>query len=110
MEERGAALRQAVAQAGGLTEIDRMLATRRDLTRADHEMLRSWRDDAVRGVFEVRATGRHAVTVLNLEDDLGYRVYGELGEPGQLRSGMFVSGTLLPLTADDADDGAWLAS
>ena len=108
--ERGAALRQVLARAagpGGLSEIDRILATRRDLSRADHEMLRSWRDDAVRGVFEVRATGRQAVIVLNLVDDLGYRVYGELGEPGQLRSGMFVSGTLLPLTADDA---AWLAS
>jgi hypothetical protein len=38
--ERGVALRQAVARAGGLTAIGRLLASRRDLTRADQRLLR----------------------------------------------------------------------
>jgi len=105
--ERGEALRQAMTEAGGLAAIGRLLASRRDLTRADHQMLLSWQDDAVRGVFEITATGGPGVTMLNLVDDLEYRVYGLPGAPGQLAPGMFVSGTLLPLTADDE---AWLPS
>ena len=103
--ERGEALRQAVAEGGpgGLAAIDRILAARRDLTRDDRELLLCWRDDAVRGVFEVRAASGPAVTALNLVDDLEYTVYGLPGA----RPGVFVSGTLLPLTDDDT---AWLAS
>jgi hypothetical protein len=107
--ERGAALRQAMARAGGP---DALLASRRDLARTDQRMLLAWRDDAVRGVFEVRSAGRGsatAVTVLNLVDDLEYRVYGLPGPVGADTSisGTFISGTLLPLTDDDE---AWLAS
>jgi hypothetical protein len=98
--ERGEALREAVALAGGLPAIGRLLASRRDLTRADQELLRWWQDDAVRGIFEVRAAGTRTVTVLNLVDDLEYRVYGATPDVGT-----FVSGSLLPLTADDE---AWL--
>ncbi len=119
--ERAGMLRAAVTQAGGPAAIGRVLASRRDLTRADRQTLLWWQDDAVRGIFEVlrpagrtagpaagaaagQSAGPSAVTVLNLVDDLGYRVYGAAG---QLEPGMFVSGTLLPLTADDE---AWLAS
>jgi hypothetical protein len=100
--ERGSALRQAVAQAGGLPAIGRLLASRRDLTRADQQLLRWWQDDAARGIFEVRAAGAHHVTMLNLVDDLEYHVYGAKPD-----FGAFVSATLLPLTADDE---AWLLS
>jgi hypothetical protein len=100
--ERGGALREAVAHAGGPDAIGRLLASRRDLTRADQEMLRWWRDESVRGIFEARDCGPLASTVLNLVDDLEYRVYGERGGLGK---GMFVSAALLPLTADDE---AWL--
>jgi hypothetical protein len=105
--DRGAALRRALAQAGGLPEIDRFLAARRDLSRADREMLLGWAEDAVRGVFEVRAlpaSKAAQVIVLNLVDDLEYRVYGLAEAPAP---GSFVTGTLLPLTEDDE---AWLAS
>jgi len=102
--ERGLLLRRAVAEAGGLAAIDRLIATRRDLTRADQQMLRAWQDDPVHGVFEVRAAdiGNPVITVLNLVDDLEYKIYGL---PGLLAPGMFLSGTLLPLTDDDT---AWL--
>jgi len=89
-----------VAQAGGPAGIGRLLASRRDLTRADQQLLRWWQDDAVPGVFEVRAAGPRSVTVLNLVDDLEYVVYAARPAPGT-----FVSGALLPLTADD---DAWL--
>ena len=103
--ERGVALRRAVARAGGLTAIGRLLASRRDLTRADQQLLRWWQDDAVRGIFEVRAADAATVTVLNLVDDLEYRVYAAQSAAPRLAPGTFVSGTLLPLTDDDE---AWL--
>jgi len=100
--ERGRALREAAAQAGGLAAIGRLLASRRELTRADQQLLRWWRDDAVRGIFEVLNAGPDAVTLLNLVDDLEYRVYDALPD-----AAAFVSGTLLPLTEDHE---AWLLS
>jgi hypothetical protein len=102
--ERGSALRQEMTEAGGLAAIGRLLASRRDLSRADQQMLLSWQADAVRGVFEITATGEPpAITALNLVDDLEYRVYGLQGRT----AGTFMSGALLPLTDDDQ---AWLPS
>lgn len=101
--ERGMALRQALAAAGGLAGIDRFLAANRNIARADRELLLDWADDAVRGVFEVRQAGQ-APVVLNLVDDLEYRVYGLEQSPA---AHAFISGTLLPLADDDS---AWLAS
>ena len=100
--DRGMALRQALAAAGGLAGIDRLIAASRN--RADRELLLDWAADAVRGVFEVRQAGASAVTVLNLVDDLDYRVYGLGQEPPP---GAFITGTLLPLADDDS---AWVAS
>ena len=102
--ERGMALREALAQAGGVGAIDRFIAASRNLTRADREMLGGWADDPVRGVFEVRSADDHAISALNLVDDLYYRVYGLARQPAQES---FITGTLLPLTDDDE---AWLAS
>jgi len=102
---RGEDLKRALAEAGGLTVIDRFLAARRDLDRTDRELLRGWRDDAVRGVFEVQAAGSALITTANLVDDLEYRVYSEPSV--QVSAGMFLVGTLLPVTAGP---GAWLVS
>jgi hypothetical protein len=101
--ERAIALRGALAAEGGLGALDRLVATNRNLARADRELLLDWADDAVRGVFEVRQAGR-APVVLNLVDDLEYRVYALAESPP---SRAFISGTLLPLADDDS---AWLAS
>jgi len=103
LTDRGMGLRQALAAAGGLPAIDRFLAANRNLARADRELLLDWADDAVRGVFEVRSARAAAVTVLNLVDDLEYRVHGLAQRPPPHG---FVTGTLLPLADDDS---AWLA-
>lgn len=102
--DRGMALRQALAAAGGLAAIDRFLAANRNLPRADRELLLDWAGDAVRGVFEVRRGGP-APLLLNLVDDLDYRVCGIAGTPPPPHT--FVTGTLLPLAGDDS---AWLAA
>lgn len=102
--DRAIALRQALAAAGGLAGIERFLAANRNLPKPDRELLLDWADDAVRGVFEVRQAGQAASTVLNLVDDLEYRVYGLAQPPPQ---NALVIGMLLPLTDDDE---AWLAS
>lgn len=104
--ERGTALRASLAQAGGPSAAGRLLAARRDLPAADRELLSWWRDDAVRGVFEAVGTGPDSPELLNLVDDLTYQVH-ELAPAGPVTEGMFVSGTLLPLTEDDT---AWLAA
>jgi hypothetical protein len=107
----GMALRPALARDGGPLTADRFPAARRDLSGQDRQLLEWWREDAVRGIFEITAdagsgsgSATAAVTVLNLIDDLEYRVYGF---PGRAEPGMFAAGTLLPLAEDDS---AWLAS
>lgn len=104
---RGIALRASLTEAGGPAAADRLLTARRALSTGDRELLAWWRDDAVRGVFEVRAVdGPDSLELLNLVDDLPYRVHGFTASPPSA-AGMFASGTLLPLTDDDT---AWLAA
>ena len=83
---RAAQLRQELGAAGGLAAVERLIAARRELSRADRDLLLDWADNSVRGVFEVRGAARPggdaAVTALNLIDDLDYRVYGLRGHAG----------------------------
>ena len=62
----------------GKTMLDQFLAGRPDLTAADREMLRGWRDP-VEGIFEIRGKDRDSLVLLNLLDDLEYRVYSNMG-------------------------------
>ena len=123
---RAVELRHAIAQAGGLAAVERFIGTQRGLTRAERDLVLDWADNSVRGVFEVPVSearvsegrvsgakdfeaqtaqgGPGVVTVLNLVDDLAYRVYGLGSAP---EAGGFFAGTLLPLTRDDS---AWLAA
>ncbi len=117
--ERAIQLRQSLGAAGGLAAAERFVATQRKLSRADRDLVLDWVGNNVRGVFEVRSIARRdsageAVIVLNLVDDLDYRVYGlrtapAEGAPGEetLAPGAFFAGTLLPLAEDDS---AWLAA
>jgi hypothetical protein len=109
--ERAVALRQQLGAAGGLAAVERFLGTQRGLSRADRDLVLDWAGNSVRGIFEVRAVARRdsageAVIVLNLVDDLEYRVYGLALAAGEGAGGFF-AGTLLPLAEDDS---AWLAA
>jgi hypothetical protein len=57
----------------GKTVLDQFLAGRPDLTAADREMLRGWRHP-VEGIFEIHRKDRDALVLLNLIDDLEYRM------------------------------------
>lgn len=89
----------------GETVVDRFVAEREGLDRADIELLLSWKT-VVEGVFEVRAVDGAAVLLFNLVDELVYRVFSNLGDRAfdTLAPGTYVVGRLIPLGAD------WLIS
>jgi hypothetical protein len=68
----------------GKTVLDQFLAARPDLTAADREMLRGWRDP-VEGIFEIRRKDPDSLVLLNLIDDLEYQAYSNMG-PGRFPS------------------------
>jgi len=92
----------------GKTMLDQFLAGRPDLTAADREMLRGWRDP-VEGIFEIRRKDRDSLVLLNLLDDLEYRVYSNMGPAAfrRLPKGGFVHVRLVPICPVP---GAWLVS
>ncbi len=92
----------------GKTVLDEFLASRPDLTAADREMLRGWRDP-VEGIFEVRGKDRDAIVLLNLIDDLEYRTYSNMGPAifRPLPKGSFVHARLVPV---GPVPDAWLIS
>jgi hypothetical protein len=92
----------------GKTVLDQFLAGRPDLTAADREMLRSWRDP-VEGIFEIHSKDRDALVLLNLIDDLEYRAYSNMGPAAfrRLPRGGFVHARLVPICPVP---GAWLVS
>jgi len=92
----------------GKTVLDQFLASRPDLTAADREMLRGWRDP-VEGIFEIRRKDRDSLVLLNLLDDLEYRVYSNMGPAAfrRLPKGGFVHVRLVPICPVP---GAWLVS
>ena len=92
----------------GKTVLDRFLAGRPDLTAVDREMLRGWREP-VEGIFEIRRKDRDSLVLLNLLDDLEYRVYSNMGPAAfrRLREGGFVHVRLVPI---GPVPGAWLVS
>jgi hypothetical protein len=90
------------------TVLDQFLAGQPDLTAADREMLRGWRDP-VEGIFEIRGKDRDSVVLLNLLDDLEYRTYSNMGPAAfrRLPKGGFLYARLVPIRPVP---GAWLAS
>ncbi|MCC9309379.1 hypothetical protein LN042_20225 [Kitasatospora sp. RB6PN24] len=92
----------------GATVVDRFVASRRDLTDDDREILLGWRDP-VEGIFEIRRKDGDALVLLNLVDDLEYRTYSNVG-PGAFRGvskGGFLLTSLVPV---HSVDGVWLIS
>jgi hypothetical protein len=92
----------------GKTVLAQFLAGWPDLTTADREMLRGWRDP-VEGIFEIRRRDRDSLVLLNLIDDLEYRVYSNMGPAAfrPLPAGGFAHVRLVPISAVP---GAWLVS
>jgi len=92
----------------GKTILDQFLAGRPDLTAADREMLRGWRDP-VEGIFEIRGKDRDSVVLLNLLDDLEYRTYSNMGPAAfrRLPKGGFLYARLVPICPVP---GTWLVS
>ena len=92
----------------GKTVLGQFLASRPDLTAADREMLRGWRDP-VEGIFEIRRKDRDSLVLLNLLDDLEYRTYSNTGPAAfrPLPKHGFVQARLIPLRPVP---DAWLAS
>jgi hypothetical protein len=92
----------------GKTVLDQFLAGQPDLTAADREMLRGWRDP-VEGIFEIRRKDLDALVLLNLIDDLEYRAYSNMGPAAfrRLPKGGFVHARLVPICPVP---GAWLVS
>jgi hypothetical protein len=84
---------------GGETVLDRFVRHRgRELAPADREMLLGWRD-VVEGIFEVRHKHKDSVGLLNLLDDLDYRVYANTGPAAflQVPKGGFVLARIVPI-------------
>jgi hypothetical protein len=92
----------------GKTVLDQFLASWPDLTAADREMLRGWRDP-VEGIFEIRRKDRDSLVLLNLLDDLEYRAYSNMGTAAfrPLPQRGFVRARLVPIRPVP---GAWLVS
>jgi hypothetical protein len=92
----------------GKTVLNQFLAGWPDLTTADREMLRSWRD-AVEGIFEIRRKDPDSLVLLNLIDDLEYRAYSNMGTAAfrPLPRRGFVRARLVPIHPVSE---AWLVS
>lgn len=92
----------------GKSVLDQFLVSRPDLTAADREMLRGWRDP-VEGIFEIRRKDRDSLVLVNLIDDLEYQAYSNVGPPAfrRLPKGGFVHARLVPICPVP---GAWLVS
>ena len=92
----------------GKTVLDQFLASWPDLSAADREMLRGWRDP-VDGIFEIRGRDSGSLILLNLVDDLEYRTYSNMGPAAfrPLPKHGFVYARLVPI---GPLPDAWLVS
>jgi hypothetical protein len=92
----------------GKTVLDQFLASWPDLSAADREILRGWRDP-VDGIFEIRGRDGDSLILLNLVDDLEYRTYSNMGPAAfrPLPKHGFVYARLVPI---GPFPDAWLVS
>lgn len=67
------------AEQGGATVLENYLANETHLAPKDRELLESWRDRAVFGVFQVVRRKGDTLTLMNLVDDLSYTTYSTMG-------------------------------
>ena len=62
----------------GKTVLEQFLASWPDLSAADRDLLRGWRDPVDR-IFVIRGRDADSLILLNLVDDLEYRTYANMG-------------------------------
>ncbi len=84
--------------ADGLTVLDHFVTAHPGLPEQDRQMLLSWRD-VVEGVFEVQRRDGNALLLLNLIDELTYRVHSNTGTAvfAQMPRRSFVITRLVPV-------------
>jgi hypothetical protein len=82
----------------GTTVLDKFIQENQDLPAAEREMLQGW-STQVDGIFELRRKHEDSLSVLNLIDDLEYRVYTNASPQafGSLREGEFLVSRLVPV-------------
>ncbi|MBG6138318.1 hypothetical protein [Longispora fulva] len=82
----------------GRTVVEEFVAARRDLTEQERDLLLGWRE-VVEGVFEVQARDGDALIMVNLIDDLRYRVRSNMGPAvfRQMPRRSFVITRLVPI-------------
>jgi hypothetical protein len=92
----------------GKTVLDQFLASWPDLSAADREMLRGWRNP-VDGIFEICGRDGDSLILLNLVDDLEYRTHSNMGPDAfrPLPKHGFVYARLVPI---GSFPDAWLVS
>lgn len=93
--------------ADGWTILEKFVADASDLTDDDRSMLLGWRD-SVEGIFRVRRRDGEAVELVNVLDELTYRVWSNIGPHilRALRPGTFLLTRILPVGHDWVLSGA----
>jgi hypothetical protein len=83
---------------GGRTVVETFVSAHPELAEADRQMLLGWRD-VVEGVFEIRERDGDAITVVNLIDELTYRVHSNAGPvpAASTEPGSFMIGRIVPI-------------
>ena len=89
----------------GRTVVDHFIRAHRELPERERAMLLGWRDP-VEGLFEVGPRDGATLLMVNLVDEMTYRVHSNLGPAGlaPLRRGGFAVARLVPI------EGEWLVS
>jgi hypothetical protein len=82
---------------GGRTVVEQFVSERRKLPQEEREMLLGW-GDVVEGLFDVKERDGEALVVVNLLDDLTYRVRSNMGSSvfRQMRPGSILITRLVP--------------
>src|SRR5579859_5698823 len=92
---------------GGSTVVEEFVAARTDLPDPERRLLLGWRD-VVEGVFEIGTRDGPALLVVNLIDDLTYRVHSNMGPSifDSMPPGNFMVARLVPIGEEWMFSGA----
>ena len=82
-----------------MTLLERYLATHRQLSREDRDVLEGWRDRNVHGIFRVVDRQKDRLMLRNLIDELSYETYSTMGTAvtKQMPVGSYVQARIVPV-------------